>query len=193
MNKMPEITDATRNTFVEAFCDLYREKAIEKISVKEVIAHAGYSRATFYNYFRDVYDLRDHAEDMFLESIIERVLVNIRSGRQMEDFVQTFMDLLQGNSFFIDVFMGSANNSRFIDKIYMKATPILIEALGINPDNRVAHYALKFYISGLLPTIGMWIKNEENISKEEFALLIRGILKEGFIRQFISNEYSDQR
>ena len=182
MNKMPEVTDATRKTFIEAFCDLYKEKPIEKISVKEVILRAGYSRATFYNYFRDMYDLREHAEDVFIDSIMARVLENIRAGRQMEDFVGTFMEILEEESFFINVFIGSANNSRFIEKIYNKAAPALIDAFNVKNGNLTATYSLKFYISGLIPTIGMWLRNK-TITEQDFALLIKGILRDGFIKQ----------
>lgn len=185
MNKMPEVTDATRKAFVEAFCDLYREKPIEKISVREVSLRAGYSRATFYNYFRDMYDLRDHAEDAFIDSVMDRVLENIRSGRQMEDFVGTFMEILREESFFINVFIGSANNSRFIENIYNKAAPALIDAFDVRDVNPTAPYALKFYISGLIPTIGMWLRNK-TITERDFALLIKGILKDGFIKQLNS-------
>lgn len=48
MKKQPEMTDKTRNTIVEAFCEMYEEMPIEKIYVKDVIERAGYNRSTFY-------------------------------------------------------------------------------------------------------------------------------------------------
>lgn len=186
MNKKPEVTDATRNTFVVAFCELYREKPIEKISVKEVIARAGYSRATFYNYFQDVYDLREYAENAFIDSIMARVVENIRSGRQMDDFVLTFMNILQENTFYIDVFIGSANSSHFVEKIYKRTTPLLRDAFGLSDDNMSAAYVLKFYIAGLIPTLGMWLQSDRFLTEEDLALLIKGILRDGIIKQLNS-------
>ena len=58
-----------------------------------------------------------------------------------------------------------------------------MDALGTSTDNRFAPYALNFYISELVSTIGMWIQHDKNISEEELASLIRGILKDGIITQ----------
>ncbi|MBQ8625170.1 MAG: TetR/AcrR family transcriptional regulator [Agathobacter sp.] len=49
MKKQPEITDATRQAFIDVFCEYYLERPIEKITVKEISEKAGYSRVTFYN------------------------------------------------------------------------------------------------------------------------------------------------
>lgn len=62
MNKQPEITDATRNAFIQVFCKYYAIRPIEKITVKEITQDAGYSRTTFYNYFNDPYDLLNYIE-----------------------------------------------------------------------------------------------------------------------------------
>lgn len=68
MNKQPEITHATREAFIEAFVILYKQKPMEKITVKELAALAGYNRTTFYHYFDDIYALYDYmAETAFTE------------------------------------------------------------------------------------------------------------------------------
>lgn len=70
MNKQPEITEQTRKNIVMAFCRLYEEKPIEKISVKDVIALAGYNRSTFYEYFTD--------NMHFLNSLKMMLLITLR-------------------------------------------------------------------------------------------------------------------
>ena len=42
MNKQPEMTDATREAIVMAFCSAAREKPIERVTVKEIARLAGY-------------------------------------------------------------------------------------------------------------------------------------------------------
>lgn len=42
---------------LDACSDLMAERPIEKISVAEILSRAGCSRATFYRYFRDKYEL----------------------------------------------------------------------------------------------------------------------------------------
>lgn len=51
MKKQPQITEKTRQKFIEVFCELYSQKPIEKISVQEIANNSGYNRSTFYQYF----------------------------------------------------------------------------------------------------------------------------------------------
>ena len=62
MHKQPKITAQTKQNFMKAFMDLNRHTPIEKITVKSLSDKAGYNRATFYNYFADVYDLYESVE-----------------------------------------------------------------------------------------------------------------------------------
>lgn len=88
MHKQPEITDKTRQTFVNVFCDLYSRKPIEKISIQEIANQSGYNRSTFYQYFTDIYDLLDWVEERILNSINEEM-----AGREFS--THTFQDALQ--------------------------------------------------------------------------------------------------
>ena len=189
MNKQPEITDATRNNFIDAFFELYRKRPVEQISVKELVRQAGYSRATFYNYFRDIYDLLDYVEDDFITSVMESVAGNIRSGRELENFIPTFMELLQRKSIYIDVFTLSSNSPRFMDKIYAKALPVLIDEFGVSKNDLQAVYALRFYIAGLFPTIAEWLRNNRDLPMESLAALIKGILLDGIFAQLQKRQY----
>ena len=184
MKKQPEITDATRNAFIEAFCDFYATRPIEKITVKEISQKAGYSRATFYNYFQDAYDLLEHVEDEFIASLVEKITYNIEHHQTMEYFVQTFVDLFKSKETYIKVFMNSANHSSFIQRLKTEAAPLLLAAFHVSMDNVKARYAFDFYISGLIPLIGTWLKNGQEIPAEDLAKLIKGILQDGILKQF---------
>jgi AcrR family transcriptional regulator len=60
---------ATETALTDAFIEIYFEKALEKITVGDIIRRAGYNRSTFYAYFRDVRDVLDKSEDRMLSSI----------------------------------------------------------------------------------------------------------------------------
>ena len=51
MKKQPQVTAITRQNIADAFWELYKTKPMEQITVKDVIAKAGYNRGTFYEYF----------------------------------------------------------------------------------------------------------------------------------------------
>ncbi|WP_339308302.1 TetR/AcrR family transcriptional regulator [Paenibacillus sp. FSL R5-0519] len=69
MKKQPQITEKTRQKFIEVFCGLYSQKPIEKISVQEIANNSGYNRSTFYQYFTDIYALLDAVENDLLNDI----------------------------------------------------------------------------------------------------------------------------
>lgn len=69
MKKQPQITEKTRQKFVEVFCELYSQKPIEKISVQEIANKSGYNRSTFYQYFTDIYELLDSVENDLLNDM----------------------------------------------------------------------------------------------------------------------------
>ena len=47
MKKQPEVTAATRQKLMDAFWTLYKEKAIDKISIAEITNITGNNRGTF--------------------------------------------------------------------------------------------------------------------------------------------------
>lgn len=63
MRKQPQITERTREIFIETFWLMYKDLPVEQIKIGELTAKAGYNRSTFYEYFADIYDLLHQAED----------------------------------------------------------------------------------------------------------------------------------
>lgn len=61
----------TKHDFYQAFWALYFKQSIREITVGSICKSAGYSRTTFYEYFVDVYDLLDQAENNLLEQFME--------------------------------------------------------------------------------------------------------------------------
>ena len=183
MNKQPEITDMTRGAFVKVFCNYYKTRPIEKISVKEISAKAGYSRATFYNYFTDVYELLEYVENEFISYMVDRIQRNVGENVDFEKFIQAFVETLYEKEEYINVFMNSSNRSSFINQMKLKMVPLLLSVFNASQDNTRARYALEFYVSGLIPVLGSWLKNGRDLPADELADLIRGILQEGILEQ----------
>ena len=67
-NKTAACVD-TKQALQEAFWELYKNKSIEKISVREITERAGYNRGTFYLYYKDVYDILEQSEQLLIREI----------------------------------------------------------------------------------------------------------------------------
>src|SRR5690554_987423 len=66
----------TENMLFKALNDLLQKKTIDKLSVTEIIKEAGISRATFYRYYADKYDLLNSS----YRKILERTLFQYHEG-----------------------------------------------------------------------------------------------------------------
>ncbi len=173
MRKQPEITDKTRQTFVNVFCDLYSRKPIEKISIQEIAKQSGYNRSTFYQYFTDIYELLDYVEERILHSINEE-MADIKFS------THTFQDALECLKNVEDIAMlkallGDYGSVRFVERLKRE---IPFERLIVNfqADDVLTPYLIEFYISTLISMFRLWVRNGKDLSSEEWVKLVDSLL-----------------
>lgn len=66
-----------KENIIIAFWEIYREKSINKITIKELMDKAGYHRSVFYTYFKNIYDLLEQEqEDFFIQNILNCFFLN---------------------------------------------------------------------------------------------------------------------
>ena len=63
----------TKSVIRECFLELHSQKPVEKITVMELCEKADINRATFYKYYRDIYDLKNQYELEMAEALISSV------------------------------------------------------------------------------------------------------------------------
>lgn len=68
---------STLNSIDNALVELLGEKAIAKITVKELCARAGINRATFYRHCRDVFSLMMDIEEALLAKLEEQLQLHL--------------------------------------------------------------------------------------------------------------------
>ena len=183
VKKNPEITDATRKAFVDAFCALYKVKPMETITIQELTLRAGYNRCTFYQYFKDVYDLLAYLEDTIIAHIKKNIVANIQRGDLIDNFIFSFTKLLEGKQAYIEVLLDNPNSSRFAHRLKSEMIPIFMEQFHLSAKDARTRYILEFYLPAIISIIGYWIHSRRNIPTEELGALIRGLLEEGIMAQ----------
>ena len=177
MNKQPEVTEQTRANLRQAFWELYGTKPIEKITIREITDRAGYNRATFYLYFRDVYDLLAQIEDEILGEVRhlvdhgllqeEKLDLTHHMGRIVEltQRYETYMPKLIG---------GTYGDPAFAEQLKNILAPLLdrfiLPAGGLTEEQR--HVLREFYLSGLLAAIATWVSNPQRMPIDQLIALI---------------------
>lgn len=68
ITKKPK-SEQTKQNIIDTYLKLIPQKKWDKVSVKELCAHANITRGTFYQYYSDIYDLMEQIENALLDDI----------------------------------------------------------------------------------------------------------------------------
>ncbi|MEK3833777.1 TetR/AcrR family transcriptional regulator [Paenibacillus sp. FSL M7-0896] len=176
MNKQPEITDKTRQTFINVFCDLYSQKPIEKITIQEIAKRSGYNRSTFYQYFTDIYELLDYVEERVFRSIKEEMASREFSTHTFQDALQCLENAEEIS--ILKALLGDYGSVRFIERL-KREIPFERLIVDLPANEALAPYIIEFYISTLMSMFRLWIRNDKDLSSEELVKLIDTLFTNG--------------
>ena len=156
-----------RQALIEAFCLIYRNKSMEKISIREIAAKAGYHRCTFYQYFDNLEEIRDAAEIYFLEILFEkRKKISVHD----DNFLNTIIKLYDDYPIYMDALYGNYGYMHFTDRL-KAMIPLDLPDMKI-PNNHLKDYYIEFYLSGITSLVRLWINRGRDLSTEEFTRLM---------------------
>jgi AcrR family transcriptional regulator len=100
----------TRLQIVSALDELMAHMPIEKVKVVKICKLAGVSRTTFYEYFKDVFEVVTWMWDHIMDDALYPIGITIDNT---EGHVRSFKALQQHRDFFYNAFKSKAYNSAF--------------------------------------------------------------------------------
>ena len=119
MNQDSNRVAETKQKIKRAFLSLYKEKRIEKISIKEITDKAGVNRGTFYAYYLDIYDLLEQIETEVMVALkieLQPVISALLSGATLSPDVLPF-NFFQQNKEILDLFFGDKADANMIRRL----------------------------------------------------------------------------
>ena len=177
-------TEETRNNLIEAFWELYKEKPLMKITVKEITDKAGYNRGTFYTYFSDVYEIQDilkksliPEKDMILDPLMS---LEKSGGRVFESFEKT-NSYIRENSEKIAVMIGPEGDPSFVHDFKMEIRKIImgyVNDIGIKEPQKF-EYIIEYQISALIGIFQLWVEKKESMDEYALAELMEDVSENG--------------
>lgn len=177
--------------FITAFWKLYKNKKIEKISIRELCQLAGYNRTTFYAHFENIYDLLNKA----IETLLNPSKVMIE---QFNDFpamlgndtvMQIFLLLFKTYDKYIELLLKNNNHYILEDKIKEMIIPIFKSKFPPDKFDKKLNYIIDYQISAVFATILKWFLNNKDIPEKEIIELIYEISSKGVFS--VLNEATD--
>lgn len=174
MTKQLFTTQKTKQRLADSFCELYQHKPIEKITIKEIVDKAGFNRSTFYQYFIDIYDVRDFVEnDLLME--MERKMLNIEEHSMT---IQELIIFFESKEERIKAVFGDYGSIRFMEMLKEKIPNDQRLTSKNVPQNEVP-YCLEFHIYTFMNMFRLWIKRGRDISVNEFFALVEKLYMQG--------------
>ncbi len=170
-------TAKTKRDLEDAFWQLYAEKSIERITVRELTEKAGYHRGTFYLHYPDVYALLDSEEQELLahmEECVEKCPEH-PSKTDLFALMTRMLALYERNRQQIVILLGEHGDPAFATRLraLMVKMPIWRAsdpALKLSPGER--ELLLEQTASGVLAMIASWLANPRDVSAFQLLHLI---------------------
>jgi hypothetical protein len=186
MKKHPELTAQTKENLIEAFWQIYCVKRIEKVTVKEITAKAGYNRSTFYAYFTDVYDVLEQIENSVLPGPGDIPHLSHTNISTAPLSIDTFTKIFEKNRKYYIVLFGDNGDPAFQSKLknYMKTMlKKHLDAQGI-ADNFEIDFALEYTLSAMIGALTYWFRLKTIPSSEKLFELMGDLMHYGIIHRF---------
>lgn len=182
MRKQPEVTERTRAALTEAFWSLYAGAdghpplPVDRISVRAITERAGYNRATFYLYFRDVHDLLGRIEDRLIEETREVVQGRLMREKSLDFSVHMshIAELARHSSPYFCVLIGEHGDPAFVARFREELLPFvahfLVEGRGL--DGARSRVLCDFYLAGVVAAISTWLSCSPELDVSELIELL---------------------
>ncbi|OZG49996.1 TetR/AcrR family transcriptional regulator [Bombiscardovia coagulans] len=118
--KQPEVTEQTRQRLEDAFWQLYKNQPIEKITIQQVTHLAGYHRATFYLYYRNLRELLNDIEDSLLDEREQFIDIHFTEQTPLETLreeITAFLTSKQSDIQYFKVLLGPHGDPAFVSRL----------------------------------------------------------------------------
>lgn len=174
----------TRENIIIAFWELYREKSINKITIKELMDRAGYHRSVFYTYFKDIYELLEKEQenffiqiDKFLPELSNCFFLNQNDKYTLQK-VKTFFYVYAPKLY---ILLGEHGDMRFQFKLKKEIRKNIYKFFQLDKDDYKSELAVEFFINGHLNALLYMYKYKDKLSIEDYLEIVRPIINNIFV------------
>lgn len=155
-----------KKLLADALYDLVKEKDFDVITVNDICKYSGVSRATFYRYFRDKYELMSYHYENFVKSMFLDVESSLTWKEKLYEYANFYM---QHKEYFKNILNYDGQNS-FDEFLYTYSlfhfTKLAKKKYNISKE---IVFAIKMYCYGNSMIVRDWLNGELDLTIEEFC------------------------
>ena len=151
----------TEQAFTQALIQLLNEKALNRITVKDLCEYADLNRSTFYLHYYDINDLIDKTEQQMVDSVF--IPVDNTGDGMISGILNTFEYIKKHKTaykLFLNVNRGSGLIRKLTVRLTEQLTPRIKEMLPDCSDS-LARLAAIIHVGGATALLYDWVVNND--------------------------------
>ncbi|MDO5423047.1 MAG: TetR/AcrR family transcriptional regulator C-terminal domain-containing protein [Eubacteriales bacterium] len=179
MAKYVNAAQKTKTLLRETFWQLYQEKAIEKITVREIIAEAHLNRSTFYEYYSDIYAVLNEIEEELFNELFEngsQLLSDYQSS--LDELLYDIAQKYRKHQKYLKVLLGRHGDPLFVDKL-KERMKLLLRPFIVSSDMPISQnpdYFLEYVTNGLIGILMYWQQKDRKRPIEDLLKICKEIV-----------------
>lgn len=177
------VAEQTKKNLMQAFWRCYEKKPFTEVTVKSVTQIAGYNRSTFYQYFDNMNDLMEQAEDELLKhlkQIADETIATELSENSLEKGLRRWADEC-GNEF--RAVLGPYGDMRFLTRFKDLIFKCLLRILPEQDDGNVQSMNKAALISGFTSAVmvsaGAYLSIHPDTDQSQFIHILHSYIYGG--------------
>ena len=152
--------------------ELCEKKSADKITIRELTQNCGLTSPTFYNHFRDKYELMAWIYNQRVESSLK----NFGNGDSFEDVICKWMEIiLEDKNFYINLLKNAAGQNSFRYSTNDHTINLIADWIKIrhaldelSPE---IFFCIKFFMRGVSELVNDWALGNRDCTPREMAKL----------------------
>lgn len=171
------MTQFTKQALIDAFLEILETKALDKITVKDIVEKCNVNRNTFYYHFQDIYGLLEEIVTMEAEEITSIYPIYDSWQKGLED---TMIYILDNSTAILNIYH-SVSKEQLEHFLYKITDKFLVDYVdkaseGFNATEEDKIFISKFYRYAIVGTILEWIEkglieDPKDITKQMVKIL----------------------
>jgi AcrR family transcriptional regulator len=167
----------TKREIELALIRLLKRKGIHQITVKELAEEADITRATFYNYYRDPYEIIEQMQNKLLAAI--QNIINETTGGDSNGFFIRLFEYLKDETVRAEILAFDTGNGNGFERIgYCIHNNYMLRWGQTFTESQAANYKYyRYYIVfGCIAVVENWIKSGKKETPEQMARITNSVL-----------------
>lgn len=180
MQKKSDTSERTKANLLESFWKLYNENTLSKIKIKMITDLAGYNRCTFYQYFTDIDNLLEYAEDKLINELIAYLDIAINNLESKDNIIKA-AETYEHFGYYLSILLGPNGDPAFSTKYKNALKPLLFNKFNLDNNDPRIDIICDFSLGAIISSLVNWYDKKMPISPESLASLLNTLLTEGLI------------